>query len=157
MKLTILFSLICFSLFAQPRVSTLVPVSTTTGTSAGLIPFRGSGVDYRIPVDTSKIKASTFQDRFISYNPEAYSVHKELEYNYFLNLKTTESYLVCESLLDIYEKFTGKELNGEVLYNYLQERNFLVAWYGMVEDVEDTKTKVFKLSKEQLSEILNLK
>lgn len=145
-----------FGQYQMPKVSQPQTLSSS-GSSAGLIPFRGSGVDYRVPIDTSKIKASTFQERFIYYNPEAHSVHTELEYNYFLNLSTTESYLVCESLLDIYEKCTGKELNGELLYNHLKERNFLLAWYGIVEDVEEVKTKVFKLSKEQLSEILNLK
>jgi hypothetical protein len=123
MKLTLFFSLICFSLLGQAKK------------------------EFRIPVDSLK-----------TYNVDTqYSCKELLEQSYFLSLKTTESYLVCESLIDIYEKFSGKELNGEILYNYLQERNFLLSWYGDIEDVEDTKTKVFKLSKDQLHEILNLK
>lgn len=163
MKLTIFFSLICFSLFGQstklitPNGKVYGHMTSNTASSSGLVKITYSGVDYKIPIDTSKIKASTFDEKYLSYEPKAYAVHEELEYQYFLNLTTTESYLVCEKLLDIYEKFSGKELNGELLYNHLKERNFLLAWYGLVEDVEDTKTKVFKLSKDQLREILNLK
>ena len=111
-----------------------------------------------VQIDTAKTKfiTSSFSSKKY-YNASMVNSSELIEQQYFLDLKTTESYLVCEELLDIYERFNKKELNGETLYNYLQERNFLLSWYGCISDVEDQKTKVFKLSKEQLLEILKLK
>lgn len=96
-------------------------------------------------------------DTLPAYNVNSfYGSSEVLEQAYFNDLTTTELYLVCECLLDIYLEFNKKELDGEKLYNYLQERNFLLSWYGGLEKVEDQQTKVFKLNKKDFKEILKL-
>lgn len=109
-----------------------------------------------IPVDTINIQCSTFTKRYRNYNESSSNFKEQLGFSYFLDLKNLETYVIVEEILDIYESFNKKPLNGEVLYNYLEERNFLLVWYGHLTDVEDTKIKIYKLSKEQLCEILSL-